>query len=766
MVRLGNELGTALARVDAGLREATAGRDAIKRLLDAAEPDVLALSEIWELDLGPSPAKDAKDGRDLDGRDLDGRDAKPKPQTPPKTGDRYYQYAIETDELRMNPVESLRDDPTLQNVYLVAGACGGTVPVIHPDSGPLLLWVSLGSGFIVYEIFMTPYRLCFNHPADGFSQILEMGIINLFFIIDICLNFFVAHTEPNGELVKNHCKIIKHYTTTWFPIDLVASIPWDWISYLMEGGVTKGSQSARMLRMLRMFRFLRLVRLLRVAKLRKVLDRFEESIEGSPWQVLLLAIMKILLILFALAHVASCFWYLTGITYEADYGISWLTDNIPDYVQRKEIFYFWAFHFSMATMTTVGYGDITPTNTAEIVFTVVLLWVALIVFSACMGVLMNLINSMYEESQRRRGNFVELSKYMRWRVLPHPLRSRLRRYLNFVWDKNQQIGDYEMTVMDKLSPTLRGDLALHIFGKILRHSPFLSWMKGDKTALRKLASRAVTQFAEIGDLLFSYGELNSTVFFLVHGWATMSMGGAFEPDKREIRDELELAFAPDTPRPTMFTSPKKTRISAVTDVGKDKRRLGVARRAYTRTFDESVDLIQSVHDLDVFSFAEQESEDAQRTLKEKSIKFGDVAYVKSPAFFGESCLWHDEPVASEYGCKTLTRAEFTTISRPDVDYVIAELPYLLPRFLAFRDYVVKQTKIAAKSVFSPDGSRPAGATEDGVDRERPAAASFSPERLSTRDDSTARPPNQHPSFVPDSPTKGEKMEGRNVGWVG
>merc|ERR1719199_1204336 len=104
------------------------------------------------------------------------------------------------------------------------------------------------------------------------------------------------------------------------------------------------------------------------------------------------------------------------------------------------------------------------------------------------------------------------------------------------------------------------------------------------------------------------------------------MGGAFEPDKREIRDELELseendsgsAFAPDTPRPTMFTSPKKTRISAVTDVGKDKRRLGVARRAYTRTFDESVDLIQSVHDLDVFAFAEQELDvDAQRTLKEK-----------------------------------------------------------------------------------------------------------------------------------------------------
>ena len=24
-------------------------------------------------------------------------------------------------------------------------------------------------------------------------------------------------------------------------------------------------------------------------------------------------------------------------------------------------------------------------------------------------------------------------------------------------------------------------------------------------------------------------------------------------------------------------------------------------------------------------------------------------FVKAPAFFGESCLWNDEPVASDYG---------------------------------------------------------------------------------------------------------------------
>ena len=49
--------------------------------------------------------------------------------------------------------------------------------------------------------------------------------------------------------------------------------------------------------------------------------------------------------------------------------------------------YMWSFYYSMATMTTVGYGDITPTNTAEVVYTWALLWISLVAFSGCMGVI-------------------------------------------------------------------------------------------------------------------------------------------------------------------------------------------------------------------------------------------------------------------------------------------------------------------------------------------------------------------------------------------
>merc|ERR1719174_3207925 len=200
--------------------------------------------------------------------------------------------------------------------------------------------------------------------------------------------------------------------------------------------------------------------------------------------------------------------------------------------------YLWSFHYSMATMTTVGYGDISPTNTAEVIYTYALLWTSLVVFSGCMGVLMNLITSMYEENQERRMRMIELSKYMQWRVLPRELKINIRRYLAFLWDCNEKVGETEAQLMDTLSPTLRMSLCVHIFGTVLVRTPFLSWMKAYPGAIKKLALRTVSLFRDCNDMLFSFGEVDATVYVLVNGWVTLSLGAPFEEEHTDMHAEI------------------------------------------------------------------------------------------------------------------------------------------------------------------------------------------------------------------------------------
>merc|ERR1719460_1432030 len=277
-----------------------------------------------------------------------------------------------------------------------------------------------------------------------------------------------------------------------------------------------GPSPAKMMRLLRALRFLRMARVLRIAKLQALMDKFEQEIEGSAMKMLTFTVIKILVLLNAIAHMAGCFWYFIASSSTDHYGVSWLTEKMPTYKldtdYPRNTLYAWSYHFAMATMTTVGYGDISPTNTAELVYTICLLWVSLVVFSACMGVLMNLISRNYEEGQERRNRLMELAKYMNWRDVPRPMRGQMRKYLNFVWDCTEKIGDMEGQIMQWLSPSLRSKLCVHIFGSVLYKCPFLSWMSGDREAMKKLCRMVKSEFFEAGDMLFSYGERNGTVF--------------------------------------------------------------------------------------------------------------------------------------------------------------------------------------------------------------------------------------------------------------
>jgi CRP-like cAMP-binding protein len=314
------------------------------------------------------------------------------------------------------------------------------------------------------------------------------------------------------------------------------------------------------------------------------------------------------------------------------------------------------------------------------------LWVSLVVFSASIGILMNLITGIYEEGQERRQRLAELAKYMSWRVLPRQMRGSLRRYLNFVWDCSEKIGDIENQVMDKLSPTLRSKLCVHIFGGVLTQCPFLTWMHHDREAMKKLCIRMKSEFLEANDLLFSYGEISHTVYILVNGWVTLCIGSDFDLDDNDadLSGNTGIARAGNT-----FDNPV----------------MKALKRATTNQVTQNFTVANN------YNFSLEADKKVSR----------DYAYIPAPAFFAESLLFQSEPTPSPYSAQCLTRAEFATFSLEDVDAVLEALPNLRKRFDDFSKQVNANGIARRQSLGSGDGPKSTPAAPTDLPRTSPAS---------------------------------------------
>merc|ERR1740117_2287521 len=118
----------------------------------------------------------------------------------------------------------------------------------------------IGFLFIVYEAYAIPVYLAFNVNAvesDGLYAF--VSVVNSYFLCDILMTFCTGYTDHMGLAVMVPRMIALRYLQGWFICDIIAGIPWEWLS--------TGDSAARLtrsFRFVRAFRLLRLTRLLRL----------------------------------------------------------------------------------------------------------------------------------------------------------------------------------------------------------------------------------------------------------------------------------------------------------------------------------------------------------------------------------------------------------------------------------------------------------------------------------------------------------------------
>lgn len=178
--------------------------------------------------------------------------------------------------------------------------------------------------------------------------------------------------------------------------------------------------------------------------------------------------------------------------------------------------YVTSLYFSITTTATVGYGDVKPATTSEKVFCVMILAIAVIIFSFILSSISGEVTKQGEKEYSFREKMINLNIYMKKSSLPSALRFKIRRYLKYIWT-NQKIDKLdEDTILKLVSEPLRDDIFGITRGKHISKCIVFTQLYSDKF-IGRLSKHIVYKTFAPDDIVIQEGEKSSAIYFINSG---------------------------------------------------------------------------------------------------------------------------------------------------------------------------------------------------------------------------------------------------------
>jgi len=172
--------------------------------------------------------------------------------------------------------------------------------VLHPHEPIHLGWDGLVSLLMIYIIISVPLKICFqiDPPLNSAWSMVDL-VVDSIFLTDIVITLNTGYFEEN-LLITARWKITKQYASKWLSLDLITSIPFDWIIAAFHSSSNHFSKIAWLLKLARIARLLKLLRLV------KLLNNFSQWEDSSVYWTTALRLTKFLALVFMTAHIAGC----------------------------------------------------------------------------------------------------------------------------------------------------------------------------------------------------------------------------------------------------------------------------------------------------------------------------------------------------------------------------------------------------------------------------------------------------------------------------
>lgn len=98
-------------------------------------------------------------------------------------------------------------------------------------------------------------------------------------------------------------------------------------------------------------------------------------------------------------------------------------------------YYIRSLYWAVTTLSTVGYGDVTPKSNAEILYATLIMGLGVVMYGYVIGNIANLLRNMDLSRQRYYEHTNMVQSFLHTRRIPKPLQRRIGEYYAYFWER-------------------------------------------------------------------------------------------------------------------------------------------------------------------------------------------------------------------------------------------------------------------------------------------------------------------------------------------
>ncbi|MBI2793895.1 MAG: cyclic nucleotide-binding domain-containing protein [Ignavibacteria bacterium] len=330
---------------------------------------------------------------------------------------------------------------------------------------PEVAWSLAMAGMTLFAVYRVPADIVLGIDRGFFFEALDV-LLAVMFLTDLPLTFLFA--QRRGSIAR------RNYIKVLLVPDLIAAVA--------AVAFSRGSQ-------------VELLVLVKVIHVTYFVSTWRQQLMRTGNIVRLGLFVYWLMILI---HVTACGWIYMRETLPA-------SNPLGKYIE--------AVYWSVTTLTTIGYGDITPQNQDQMIFAIFVMLLGFLMMGYLIGNIAGLLNRTDPLRAQYAASLEEVSSFVQYNNIPANLKHRIIDYFTYMW--HQRAAFDEPHILHTLPHGLKSEVSLHLKRDVIQRVPFFN--QAGENLIREVANEMRPIVITPGEAVFHYGDPANNMYFINRG---------------------------------------------------------------------------------------------------------------------------------------------------------------------------------------------------------------------------------------------------------